>query len=329
MGPKMGLGGLETLDETRKKHDIFCLVLQSLIWVFYCSTRNPHHLSGNPSSCLVKNSTWESWEGKRITGALTNDAYKKDECTLSPNGTDRRSPASSPKLSIGAYHLREWNPKRQAKTVSGLSHLFCCYFIGQIKTPNATLIILSFLQKCPGLMKNKLFLLVAQCKTCKTHGFPSGKNQPSVSPQLSRYTIRSRDASLRTGKVDPNNCEISGLFGRFFMTNSEITANSTYFSSNTYTYDHIVMDSHMFGFPHKINTHVCKKRLVFSKTSGFPSVSPGFSVGTWVELRFHGTLPFLKDVPVVIGFLTPFRNVHLEEMFRPNGKHILSSFFWF
>lgn len=114
---------------------------------------------------------------------------KKDECTLSPHGTDRKSPASSPKLSIGAYHLRESHPKRQAKNNFRIEPFASLVRIWPFRLKH--LMQLSLLQTCPSLRIitlvvnqsfgqssndfNNLFLLVAQCKTCKTHGFPHGK----------------------------------------------------------------------------------------------------------------------------------------------------------
>jgi len=86
MGPKIGLGGLETLDETRK-NIIFCLVLQSLIWVFCCSTRNPHRLSGNASSCLVKKLNLRVFRGEKNHGSSCKGCFKKMSvpCQLTEN----------------------------------------------------------------------------------------------------------------------------------------------------------------------------------------------------------------------------------------------------
>ena len=150
----------------------------------------------------------ESWEGNQNHGSSLQMMFKKDECTLS---TDRKSPASSPQLSsIGAYHLRESHPKRQAKNNFRIEPLASLVRIWPFRLKHQ--MQLSLLQTCPSLRiifglwtshldNHPMISTTCSCwvpnvKHVKPMAFPTG-NQPCVSPQLSRYTIRSRDASLR------------------------------------------------------------------------------------------------------------------------------------
>ena len=108
-----------------------------------------HRLSGNASSCLVKKTDVQSLERGKESRELLQMMLKKDECTLSPNGTDRRSPASSPKLSIRAYHVRESHPKRQAKNNFRIEPFASLVRIWPFRLKHQ--MQLSFLQTCPSL----------------------------------------------------------------------------------------------------------------------------------------------------------------------------------
>ena len=87
MGPKIGLGGLEHLDEIRKTWNL-CLVLQSLIWVFLLLNQKPTSFVWERLKLFGKKNWFsESWEGKRITGAPYKWCLKKMSvpCQLTEN----------------------------------------------------------------------------------------------------------------------------------------------------------------------------------------------------------------------------------------------------
>ena len=112
-GSKNGVGWLGNPRWNQKKHYIL-FGASKLDMSFLLLNQKPTSLVWERLKLFGKiNLIFRVLRGESNHGSSLQMILKKDECTLS---TDRKWPASSPKLSsIRAYHVRESSPKKTSK----------------------------------------------------------------------------------------------------------------------------------------------------------------------------------------------------------------------